>query len=190
MLSHILAEAQERARLFVTVELFEQEDALWMDVCRLSCLLDAYPAPFCRQISDAANRHSTDHAQRIADAQVRVLLRKLVAVNWCSGPRRSDVTDEAKPRHSSALIDQLVGSQRLQPEILAPGRLVLAPVSAEQVGQYPPRLLLRCALFRINRDVVGEPFSQPVDLFLSFGQLFARAFLSWRRSWHFGARGD
>src|SRR4029079_17973872 len=61
-----------------------------------------------------------------------------------------------EPADRVGLLDELTGAQRHQAEELPPGRLVLAPVPAQQLREEPAGLLLRRSLCRIWRDIGCE----------------------------------
>ena len=67
------------------------------------------------------------------------------------------------------LVDELLGAQLAQPEVVPPGRLVAAPVPVEELGQEPSAGLLGRPLGRIDRHVSGQGSDPPERLGLGRG---------------------
>ncbi len=90
---------------------------------------------------DRAELGAADIAELLAAAKLGLLRRKAVAVDrrLCGAADRADKVEAGE---SGAFIEQILGREIGQPEILPPDRLLFPAVPVEDVGQDPAGLLL------------------------------------------------
>ena len=146
-------------------------------------LLDVDGAVLERDRLDLAELGAAEIAQILAAANLGFLRRKAVAMDRRLGGAAGSA-DKDEPGQSGALIEQVLGGEIGQPEILPPHRLFFPAVPVENVCQYPARLLLLVPLFRIGRNVSRQPFDQRVDLDQPVGDLFVRRAVAGLRAGH------
>ncbi len=101
------------------------------------------PALDVVHVDDLARRLAREGIEHVgAGGDVVLLLREAVAIDErpLVLPR---LALERQPTHGVGLADQLLVGQPHEVEVPPPGRLVLAPVPLQQLGEQPARLLLR-----------------------------------------------
>ena len=104
-------------------------------------------------------------AKLVPRADLALLRRKPVAIDDTSADR-ADAAGEFQAAQPSLFLQELLRRQGAQPEILPPGRLLLAAMPVEEVGQQPTRLLLRVPFAGIGRDIARQPAVQLHDALL------------------------
>ena len=141
MISDVLANAHQCICKDLRIDNLVGEHGFGMHVGRILPLLYIYRPIFQRNRYDFAELLAAHSAQVFVAAQIGILGRKAVAMDWrpCGAPGRSD---EGESGESGSLVKQFIGGKRGQPEVLPPYRFVLSPVPIEDVREEPPCVLL------------------------------------------------
>ncbi len=113
----------------------------------------------------SAETTSTHALQRHSVPKVGFLRRKPVPIHG----RRECPADRSymfQPGQCAALVQQVIGGEFAQPEILPPDRLVLPTVPVGDVRKDPARLLFCRAIFDVYRHIFSQARIQQVDFLL------------------------
>ena len=87
--------------------------------------------------------------------------------------RSSDPSRQLQAGQRCTLIEEVLGREIREPEVLPPERTILPPVPIQQISQHPSRLLVRAPLLRRYRNIADDALHELGDPPLSVRQLFA-----------------
>ena len=155
MVRHVIPDPRKRLRQHAGSDDIVREDGLRMDHRSVHAFLDVDDSVIEGDPLNLAEFFTAPLMQRFAPAELGLLRREAIAVHRSSGSA-PDRSHERQACEACPLLEEVLLGQGRQSEIFPPGRLLLAPMPVEHIGQDPAGVLLCRALAGIRRHIGSQ----------------------------------